>query len=61
MLRIYAKIVDAKVIFSKEINFKISIKEILKKVTKKTRIEFLANPNNPSGTYIDNKELLELR
>ena len=61
MYRIYAKIVDAKVIFSKEINFKISIKEILKKVTKKTRIVFLANPNNPTGTYIDNKELLELR
>ena len=61
MYRIYAKIVDAKVIFSKEINFKISIKEILKKVTKKTKIVFLANPNNPTGTYINKKELLELR
>ena len=61
MYRIYAKIVDAKVIFSKEINFKISIKEILKKVTKKTKIVFLANPNNPTGTYITSKELIELR
>ena len=61
MYRIYAKIVDAKVIFSKEINFKISIKEILKKVTKKTKIVFLANPNNPTGTYIDNNELVKLR
>ena len=61
MYRIYAKIVDAKVKFSKEINFKISIQEILKKVTRKTKIVFLANPNNPTGTYIDKKELLKLR
>ena len=61
MYRIYAKIVGAKVIFSKEKNFKISIKEILKKVSKKTKIVFLANPNNPTGTYISKKELLEMR
>jgi len=61
MYRIYAKIVDAKVIYSKEHNFKVSIKEILKKVTKKTKIVFLANPNNPTGTYLTNKELMELR
>tara|TARA_B100002052_G_scaffold286762_1_gene300968 strand:+ start:41 stop:1126 length:1086 start_codon:yes stop_codon:yes gene_type:complete len=61
MYRIYAKIVGAKVIFSKEDNFKISIKEILKNVSKKTKIVFLANPNNPTGTYISKKKLLELR
>ena len=61
MYRIYAKIVDAKVIYSKEINFKVSIKEILKKVTKKTKIVFLANPNNPTGTYIDKRDLVKLR
>jgi len=61
MYRIYAKIVGAKIIYSKENNFKISIKEILKKVSKKTKIVFLANPNNPTGTYISKNELLELR
>ena len=61
MYRIYSKIVGAKVIFSKEINFKISIKEILKKVTKKTKIVFIANPNNPTGTYLNKKEVLMLR
>ena len=61
MYRIYAKIVGANVIYSKENNFKISIKEILKKVTKKTKIVFLANPNNPTGTYISKKELFDLR
>jgi len=61
MYRIYTKIVGAKVIFAKEIKFKVSITEILKKVTEKTKIVFLANPNNPTGTYLTKKELLELR
>ena len=52
MYRIYAKIVGANVIFAKEKNFKISVLEIIKKVTKKTKIVFLANPNNPTGTYL---------
>ena len=51
----------AKVIYSKENNFKISLNEILKKVSKKTKIIFLANPNNPTGTYIKKNELLLLR
>ena len=61
MYRIYSKIVGAKVIFTKEINFKVSVKEILKKITKKTKIVFIANPNNPTGTYLNKKEVLELR
>ena len=61
MYRIYAKIAGAKVIFSNEENYKISISEILKKVTKKTKIVFLANPNNPTGTYLNKKEILDLR
>ena len=61
MYRIYSKIVGAKVVFSKEKNFKVSINEILKNVTNKTKIVFLANPNNPTGTYLTKIELLELR
>ena len=61
MYRIYAQIVGAKVIFSKEKNFKVSVAEIIKKVTKKTKIVFIANPNNPTGTYLNRLELLELR
>ncbi len=61
MYRIYAKIVGAKVIFAKENNFKVSIPEIIKNVSKKTKIVFLANPNNPTGTYLKSSELLELR
>ena len=61
MYRIYANIVNAKVKFAKEINFKISNIEILKKVTKNTKIVFLANPNNPTGTYLTKEEILDLR
>ena len=61
MYRIYAKIVGAKVLFAKEINFKVSTKEILKKITKKTKMVFVANPNNPTATYLTKKEILELR
>ena len=61
MYRIYAQIVGAKVVFSKEKNFKVSNNEIFKKVSKKTKIVFLANPNNPTGTYISKNQLLDLR
>ena len=61
MYRIYSKIIGAKVIFSKENHFKVSVDEIIKKVNKKTKIVFLANPNNPTGTYLNKKELINLR
>ena len=61
MYRIYAKIVSEKIIFAKEKNYKISIVEILKKVSKNTKVVFLANPNNPTGTYLNKFELVELR
>ena len=61
MYRIYVNIIGAKVVFAKEINFKISNTEILKKVTKNTKIVFLANPNNPTGTYLTKNEILKLR
>ncbi len=59
--RIYSEINGAKVKYAKENNFKVSIENILSKVTKKTKIVFIANPNNPTGTYIDKKKILELR
>jgi len=61
MYRIYSKIVGANVIFAKEKKFKVSVSEIIKKVSKKTKIVFLANPNNPTGTYLTKNELIELR
>jgi len=61
MYRIYAKIAGANIIFAKEKNFKVSVEEIIKKVSKKTKIVFLANPNNPTGTYLSKLELINLR
>ena len=61
MYRIYASIVGAKVVFSKEKNFRVSVENIIKKVNKKTKIVFIANPNNPTGTYLEKKELIDLR
>ena len=59
--RIYSKISGAKIIYAKEKNFTISVQDILSKVTRKTKVVFLANPNNPTGTYIGKKELMHLR
>ena len=61
MYRIYSSISGAKVIFSKEKNYKISVDNIIRNVNKKTKIVFLANPNNPTGTYLYKKELINLR
>ena len=61
MYRIYSKIAGANVLYAKENNYKISVSEIIKKVSKKTKIVFLANPNNPTGTYLKKNELLKLR
>jgi len=61
MHRIYASLHKAKVVLAKEKNFKASVDEILKKVTNKTKIVFIANPNNPTGTYLSKNEILNLR
>ena len=61
MHRIYASLYRAKVLLAKEKNFKASVDEILKKVTNKTKIVFVANPNNPTGTYLSKSEMLNLR
>ena len=61
MYRIYSEIVGGKVVFANEKEFKVSIIEILKNVSKKTKIVFIANPNNPTGTYLNKSELQELR
>ena len=61
MYRIYSKIVGGNIVFAKEKNFKASVEEIIKKVSKKTKIVFLANPNNPTGTYLNKVELINLR
>jgi histidinol-phosphate aminotransferase len=59
--RIYSKLNFAKVVYAPENNFTTSVNNILLSVTNKTKIVFIANPNNPTGTYISKKEILRLR
>ena len=59
--RIYSKLNSAKVIYAPENKFTSSVNNILSCVTRKTKIVFIANPNNPTGTYIGKKEILRLR
>jgi len=61
MHKIYASLYKAKVVLAKEKNFKASVEEIIKKVSDKTKIVFVANPNNPTGTYLSKNEMLDLR
>jgi len=61
MHKIYASLHGAKVFLAKEENYKASVSEILKKVSSKTKIVFIANPNNPTGTYLSKDEMVILR
>lgn len=40
-----------------DINLKTSVDDVLKKITNKTKIIFIANPNNPTGSYINKEEM----
>ncbi len=44
-----------------ETEFKADVEAILEAVSSKTRIVFLANPNNPTGTYLTIQEVKKLR
>lgn len=57
LFSIVANRVGAKLIKSKEDNFKTNVENILSLVTEKTRIVYLANPNNPTGTMVSHSEL----
>ena len=51
---------SGKCVFTKEKNFKANIEELVKKCVN-TRVCFIANPNNPTGTYLNKKEIKKLR
>jgi histidinol-phosphate aminotransferase len=50
----------AKPVVAAEKNFTADVDSILKAVTPKTKVVFLANPNNPTGTYIPFDEVKRL-
>ncbi len=48
-------------VIAPEVNLTASVDEILKKVSDRTKLVFIANPNNPTGTYLPLDELKRLR
>jgi len=55
-----AKSCGGDVRFAPEKNLTADVDEILKLVDDKTRLVFIANPNNPTGTYIPESEIRRL-
>lgn len=43
-----------------DVNFTVSIDAILERVSPRTKLVFLANPNNPTGTYLPHDEVERL-
>lgn len=56
---IQAKIQNAKVIKVPLKNLRYCLDKITEKVSNKTKIIFIANPDNPTGTYLAQKEVFE--
>jgi len=50
----------AKGIVANDINFTANVDNILSKINSKTKLIFLANPNNPTGTFVSKKEIIRL-
>jgi histidinol-phosphate aminotransferase len=57
---IAAKSVGATPVAAPEIDLTASVDNLLAAVTERTKIVFLANPNNPTGTYLPSGELRRL-
>lgn len=61
MYPINAKVVGATPVAAPEINLRSDINLLLSVVTPKTKVMLLANPNNPTGSYLTKTELRDLR
>lgn len=61
MYKIYAQLHGATPVTAPETNLRTDIAAIAAAVTPRTKIVFIANPNNPTGSYITRAELAELR
>ncbi|GAG08939.1 unnamed protein product, partial [marine sediment metagenome] len=61
MFRFYAQVAGAKIseILYKN-NLEFPTKKVLNKISKKTKLIVLCNPNNPTGTQIDKKDIIKI-
>jgi len=61
MFKFYAQISDAKiteVLYKRDLKF--PTKNVLDKITNKTKLVILCNPNNPTGTLIERKDIIKI-
>ena len=61
MYAISAKVAGATPVMAPETHLTANVDALLDHVTERTRLLFLANPNNPTGTYLPVSELRRLR
>ena len=52
-----ATLADAKVVFVKQKDFRYDLEAIREKITSKTKMIFIANPDNPTGSYVTAAEI----
>jgi histidinol-phosphate aminotransferase len=57
--KIASKVVGAEIVTVPAVDFKYDLDGMLKSITPKTKMIFIANPENPTGTYIPKKEFNE--
>ena len=60
MYSIIAKVVGAVSKLAKEINYRITVSSICEQLTSATKLIYIANPNNPTGSYLSKIEIKEL-
>ena len=60
MFNIYSTVNGGTIKTSKTRNLKFQVEDILKKINSKTKLIFLAQPNNPTGFYLNKNELAKL-
>ena len=60
MYPIIANVVGAVSKLAKEDNYKLNIESIIKKITPATKLIYIANPNNPTGSYLTKREIRNL-
>ena len=60
MCSIYGKGQGAKIVLAPETDFTVNIDTLLDRITAKTRLIAVANPNNPTGTYLPRSEIQRL-
>ena len=60
MSNIHCVAQGAELVIAPEKNYRVDVDALLERVTDKTRFCTIANPNNPTGTYISNDEVRRL-